>query len=63
MKGFRGGLVCKAHRLLNHLTLGWRVIKKKKKMFSYPNARPINATLRFKNPGNTALRANRPVQG
>ena len=27
---FRGGLVFKAHRLLYHLTLGWRVIKKKK---------------------------------
>jgi len=28
---FRGGLVFKAHRLVNHSTLGWRVIKKKKK--------------------------------
>jgi len=28
---FRGGLVCKAHRLLYHSTLGLRVIKKKKK--------------------------------
>ena len=28
---FRGGLVFKAHRLLYHSTLGWRVIKKKKK--------------------------------
>ena len=28
---FRGGLVCKAHRLFNHSTLGWRVIQKKKK--------------------------------
>ena len=26
---FRGGLVFKAHRLLYHTTLGWRVIKKK----------------------------------
>jgi len=26
---FRGGLVCKAHRLLYHPTLGLRVIKKK----------------------------------
>ena len=25
--GFRGGLVCKAHRLVHHSTLGWRVIK------------------------------------
>jgi len=30
VKRFRGGLVCKAHRLLNHSTLGLRVIKKKK---------------------------------
>ena len=30
---FRGGLVFKAHRLVYHSTLGWRVIKKK-------NARP-----------------------
>jgi len=28
---FRGGLVCKAHRLVYHSTLGWRVIKKKKR--------------------------------
>jgi len=28
---FRGGLIFKAHRLLNHSTLGLRVIKKKKK--------------------------------
>jgi len=28
---FRGGLVCEAHRLLYHSTLGLRVIKKKKK--------------------------------
>jgi len=28
---FRGGLVFKAHILLYHSTLGWRVIKKKKK--------------------------------
>jgi len=31
VKRFRGGLVCKAHRLLYHSTLGSRVIKKKKK--------------------------------
>ena len=30
VKRFRGGLVCKAHRLLYHSTLGLRVIKKKK---------------------------------
>ena len=31
VKWFRGGLVCKALRLLYHSTLGSRVIKKKKK--------------------------------
>ena len=31
MKRFRGGLVCKAHRLVYDSTLGWRVIQKKKK--------------------------------
>jgi len=30
-KRFRGGLVFKAHRIVYHSTLGWRVIKKKKK--------------------------------
>jgi len=30
---FRGGLVFKAHRFLNHSTLGLRVIKKKKKRY------------------------------
>jgi len=30
VKRFRGGLVFKAHRLVHHSTLGWRVIKKKK---------------------------------
>ena len=30
MKRFRDGLVCKAHRLLYHSTLGLRVIKKKR---------------------------------
>ena len=29
--GFRGGLSFKVHRLVYHSTLGWRVIKKKKK--------------------------------
>ena len=32
VKWFRGGLVFKAHRLVYHSTLGWRVIKKKKKV-------------------------------
>ena len=31
VKRFRGGLVFKAHRLVYHSTLAWRVIKKKKK--------------------------------
>ena len=31
MKRFRGGLVFKAHRIVCHSTLGWRVIKKKKR--------------------------------
>jgi len=31
VKRFRGGLVFKAHRLAYHSTLGWRVIKEKKK--------------------------------
>jgi len=30
VKRFRGGLIFKAHRLVYHSTLGWRVIKKKK---------------------------------
>ena len=30
LKRFRGGLVFQAHRLVDHSTLGWRVIKKKK---------------------------------
>ena len=34
VSGFRGGLVSKAHRLVYHSTLGWRVIKKKKKYMS-----------------------------
>ena len=29
---FRGGLVCKAHRLVHHSTLGLRVIKQKKRV-------------------------------
>jgi len=29
VKRSRGGLVFKAHRLANHSTLGWRVLKKK----------------------------------
>ena len=32
VKRFRGGLVSKAHRRVYHSTLGWRVIKKKKKI-------------------------------
>jgi len=36
MKRFRGGLVCKAHRLVYHSTLGWRVIKKKEELVDAP---------------------------
>jgi hypothetical protein len=32
VKRFRGGLVCKAHRLVYHLTVGSRVIKKKTRL-------------------------------
>ena len=32
MERFQGGLVFKAHRLVYHPTLGWRVMKKKKKL-------------------------------
>ena len=32
MKRFQGGLVFKARRLVYHSTLGWRVIKKKKRV-------------------------------
>ena len=35
MKRFREGLVCKAHRLVYHSTLGSRVIKKKKQKKKY----------------------------
>jgi len=31
VKRFQGGLVLKAHRLVYHSTLGWRVIKKKRR--------------------------------
>jgi len=36
---FREGLVIKAHRLVYHSTLGWRVVKKKKKKFIREEAR------------------------
>ena len=39
VKRFRGGLVIKAHRRFNHSTLGWRVLKKKKKVEDAPVAR------------------------
>jgi len=35
VKQFQGGLVFKAHRRVYHSTLGWRVIKKKKKTLSF----------------------------
>ena len=37
VKRFRRGLVFKAHRLLYHSTLGWRVIKKKKTRATRPS--------------------------
>jgi hypothetical protein len=44
VKWFRGGLVCKAHRLSNHSTLGSRVIKKKKtKMVNRSGLRSMSA--------------------
>jgi len=45
LKRFRGGLVFKAHRLVNHSTLGWRVIKKKKKGLSMILMRCVPAIL------------------
>jgi len=41
VKRFRGGLIVKAHRLVYHSTLGWRVIKKKKKSEELPVASAI----------------------
>ena len=32
VKWFQGGLIIKAHRFLHHSTLGWRVMKKNKKI-------------------------------
>ena len=32
----------KAHRLVYHSTLGWRVIKKKKKVWGQPLDRPVD---------------------
>ena len=40
---FRGGLVCKAHRLVYHSTLGSRVIKKKKRRSARPGNRGVAA--------------------
>ena len=40
VKRFRGGLVFKAHRLLYHSTLGWRVIKKKREEPPIPQLGP-----------------------
>jgi len=44
VRWFRGGLVFKAHRLVYHSSLGWRVIKKKKHRCRAKEAR-------FKKPG------------
>jgi len=41
VKRFRGGLVFKAHRLLYHSTLGWRVIERKKKSWCQVRLRSI----------------------
>jgi len=46
VKRFRGGLVFKAHRVVYHSTLGWRVIKKKKKKYGSKICGP-----RFKDQG------------
>ena len=35
VKWFRGGIVCKAHRLVHHSTLGWRVMHKKKEALTW----------------------------
>jgi hypothetical protein len=51
VKWLRGGLVCKAHRLLYHPTLGMRAMKKRKREmpvelvleFSAPDRRPPRA--------------------
>ena len=43
---FRGGLVCKAHRLVYHSTLGVRVIKKKKQQQDVDPASPAVARKR-----------------
>ena len=40
VRRFRGGLVCKAHRILYHLTLGLRVMKKKMELELEHDARP-----------------------
>ena len=40
-KRFRGGLVCKAHRLVYHSTLGLRVIKKKEVISMWPGAEEL----------------------
>ena len=40
---FRGGLVCKAHRLLHHSTPGLRVIKKKRRL----KPRPASGAMRL----------------
>ena len=44
MKRFREGLVFEAHRLLDHSTLGFRVIKKKKKQRYYDG---VHMALRY----------------
>jgi len=40
VKRFRGGLVFKAHRLVYHSTLGWRVIKREPPQVAAVKAEP-----------------------
>jgi len=63
---FRGGLVFKAHRLVYHSTLGWRVIKKKKslKWNMEGESGPLRAVhvSRHKWPGGLVSRGSQPVR-
>ena len=45
VKQLGGGLVCKAHRLLNHSTPGSRVTKKEKKSFQWNGHAPASFSL------------------
>ena len=54
---FRGGLVFKAHRLVYHSTLGWRVIKKKK---TWWRVHEVGSYLRLIDSCITQLKAQEP---